>query len=128
MADVTQSTERTFRKQGLRISRNMIVAAGVTAYKGMIVGIDGSGNAIHAATGSKAVGIAQHDADAGEDLEVWFGPVVKLAWASAAITDVTNTAYAADSSDATTSSNTAILGPIVDWESGYLWVLMTLRA
>lgn len=128
MADVTASREILIKEKDIRISRKLTVATGVTIYKGQIVGIDGSGEAIHAATGSLVAGIAQHDAAAGEVVTVWINYVVKLAYASAAVTDVGLTAYAADSSGATTSSNTAILGPIVDWESGYLWVWLTTRA
>jgi hypothetical protein len=128
MADLTASREIDVRDKDLRISRKLTVKAATTIYKGQIVGIDASGYAIHALTTTKVAGMAQHDAAAGETVTVWINYVVKLAYASAAVTDVGNAAYAADSSDATTSSNTAILGPIVDWESGYFWVWLTTRA
>jgi len=128
MADATESRELLSRNLQLRMTRKLTVAAATTIYAGQIVGIDAFGEAVHATTTLKVAGIAVSDAVAGDVLTCWLGYVVKLPYSLAAVTDVGLTAYAVDSSLATNASNTAILGPIIDWESGYIWVLLTLRA
>ena len=126
MAAATQAIKTQIRNQQLALSRKLTVATGQTIYEKTLVSIDGSGNAIPAATNARIAGLALSTKTAGETVEVFFGLMeAKLALSGAAITDVGTLAYAADNQTAQTSSNTAILGPIVDVETNYAWIALT---
>ena len=128
MANATEAIEKHFRKEELSMTTKLTVATGVTIYQGTLVSIDGSGNAVVATTSARIAGIAEETAAAGETVTVLSGLIVRLALTGAAATHVNTTVYAADNQTAQAASNTAILGRVVDYETGYVWVLLTLRA
>lgn len=129
MADATspiQIHEKSFAEN--KIVSELTVATSVTIYQGTLVSIDGSGDAIVGVTTSRIAGIALNTAEAGEVVQVASGHIVKLALSGAAATHLNTTVYAADNQTVTATPNTAILGRVIDWETGYVWVLLTLRA
>ena len=127
MADATQDISTHIRNENLAIARTLTVATGSTIYEGTLVGID-TGEAKTISTSKIVAGFAVKKAAAATTVTVWYNVVMKIALSGAAVTDIGTTAYASDNQTATTTPNTAILGPIVDVETGYAWVHLTLRA
>lgn len=125
MAATTPIIQR-FKFEQLTMSRELVVDTAVK--EGWLVSIDGSGDAVPAVTTARIAGVAQNDAAAGERVTCYFGRAVWLNKSNAAATDVGVTMYAADNDTVTATPNTAILGPVVDWETGHVLVSLTLRA
>jgi hypothetical protein len=109
-------------------TRTLTVAAGVTIYEGTLVSINGSGEAIVGTTGSRIAGVAQSTATAGETVTCYFSGAWWFNITSPVATMIGVTAYATDNNTVQTSSNTAILGPIVDVSSTQALVWITTRA
>lgn len=128
MANATNAIKQNIRSEHLAISTKLTVAAGVTIYEGTLVSIDGSGNAIVAATNARIAGVAKETKTAGEELTVYHNHVHRFIYTSVAATAVNTAAYAADNQTAQANSNTAILGPVVDVGTNVAWIHLTLRA
>jgi hypothetical protein len=128
MASSTVALEGNVKQIWNAVSSTLTVATGEAIPKGTLVGIDGSGNATDVSTSARIAGVAVSSADAAETVTVYSNIEVKLIHASAAATLLNTTVYASDNQTATSTPNTAILGRVTDWESGYVWVLLTLRA
>jgi predicted RecA/RadA family phage recombinase len=103
-------------------SVELTVAAGVTIYEGTLVSIDASGDAIVGVTSARIAGIAQNSAVAGESVTCYNSGSWWLVKSDASATDVDKAAYAADNNTVTLTPNTAILGMIDEWKTGYVLV------
>jgi len=128
MSDTTTARKRDMRNPQNIVTRKAVVKAGETIEKGQIASRDASGYAVNLDTSLPVLGVAVEEYAAGETATFNFFHVERFEKSDASATDVCETAYAADNQTATLSSNTAILGPVVDWGAGYVDVLMTLRA
>ena len=58
MAASTQSIDKHWRNNENVISREVVVATGETLYEGVLGSIDGSGNAVDAATDKRIAGVS----------------------------------------------------------------------
>lgn len=128
MASATNAIQIHERMPDLKIETQLEVATAVTIYAGTLISIDGSGDAIVATTGSRIAGIAQETVEAGENVSAFSNHIVKIALSGAAKTHLNTTVYAADNQTAQAGAVAAILGRVVGWETGYVWVKLTLRA
>lgn len=128
MADATNPIVKKMTNPQLAITTKLTVATGSTIYEGTLVCINASGEATSVVTTTKCAGIAVTDADATENVIVESNIVVRIALSGVAASNIGDTAYAADNQTATLTANTAILGRIVNVDTGYAWVYLTLRA
>lgn len=118
--------DRTFQRN-LGITRRPTVATGVTVHDNWCVCLDSSGNVVNGTTSRPVGGIVMQGKTAGEKVELLYNHVQKFICAGVDATCIGTTAYLADNQTATLTPNTAILGQIVDWEDGAIYVHMTLE-
>jgi hypothetical protein len=129
MASSTVPLQLHVRNNESIITSQIVVATGVTIPKGTLVSISGAGLGIVGISTSRLVGYAPEGGEAGDEITVWTGCTVRLVCATAAATMLNMPAYADDNQTVQIATPaTAIAGRVVDWESGYLWVNLTLRA
>ncbi len=127
MASASSAVQRQTRKENIRQTRELVVASGETIYEGTLFGRSDTGEAIDIDTSKIVAGVAFATKEETETVEGYFGLEILIDLPSVSKADIGKIAYAADNNTAQLSSNTAILGPIVDVQTDKAWVHLTFQ-
>ena len=111
---LTANRKRNIIRPEPSLTRQLIVATGVTIYEGANVSLDGSGNAIVGVAGTKCVGISMDYGVAGDNIAVIILQVERITFATTAA-NVGEPIYVLTDDTYTLTPNAAKLGYIVNW-------------